>query len=347
MTFSLAGCGEKSPPPVEPPRPVRFILAPAPVSGVSLSQTGEIHAHDQITLGFRLDGRITSRTVDVGARVYAGQSLATIESESSHNQLLSAQADVESAAAAEHLAALSLKRMTLLMPQGAIARVQLDSAKSDWQSAAARLKSSQATLSNAKNTLSWTTLTAPEDGIITSVSASAGQVVSEGQTVVTLATSGSRDAVFDVADPQLFNANASTPFLITLLANPAVQVSGSLRDVSPQADAQTRTWRIRVTLNNPPEAIALGASVLGQITLPGQSAIRLPAPALTRSQHAAAVFVVDRKTQTVHLRPVVVDRFTVDAVWVKSGIEPGEAVVTAGVSHLRDGEKVSAGEPNP
>jgi multidrug efflux pump subunit AcrA (membrane-fusion protein) len=61
-----------------------------------------------------------------------------------------------------------------------------------------------AALRNAQDNLAWTKLTAPADGVITRVSVSAGQVVSAGQTVFTLATSEARDVVFDIADPSNF-----------------------------------------------------------------------------------------------------------------------------------------------
>jgi RND family efflux transporter MFP subunit len=149
---------------------------------------------------------MVSRLVDIGDHVHAGQVLATLENQTGTNELASASADVESAKAAEQVALLNLNRMQKLLPSGAIARTQLDTARADWQSAASRLKSSMAALRNAQDNLAWTKLTAPADGVITRVSVSAGQVVSAGQTVFTLATSEARDVVFDIADPQQLSA---------------------------------------------------------------------------------------------------------------------------------------------
>ncbi len=97
--------------------------------------------------------------------------------------------------------------------------------------------------------------------MITGVSAAAGQVVSAGQKVFTLATSDRRDVVIDIADPQRLSADTAARFPVALLADPTVQTTGTVRDVSPQADPQTRTWRVRLTLQTPPAAMALGASV--------------------------------------------------------------------------------------
>ncbi|TDS97314.1 efflux RND transporter periplasmic adaptor subunit [Erwinia rhapontici] len=341
VVFLLVACGDKEKTPAPLARPVRYVVAPASLSGSVQSQTGEIRAHDETTLAFRLDGRMLSRAVDVGDKVKAGQLLAMQDNSTGLNQLGSARADLASAQAAERVAALNVQRMTTLTRTGAIARVQLDTARSDWQAALSKRQSSEAALKNAQDSLSWTRLTAPSDGIITAVSAQPGQVVSAGQAVFTLAAGNDRDAIFDVSDPHALTPNSALPVQISLLADPAVTTLGHLRDVSPQADPQTRTWRVRVTLVNPPESMALGASVQAAWQQQGQRSIALPASALTRLGDKPAVFVVDSTHRRVLLRPVTLGNSDVNSIAVTAGILPGERVVTAGVSKLRDGEKVT------
>ncbi|UDQ79141.1 efflux RND transporter periplasmic adaptor subunit [Erwinia rhapontici] len=341
VVFLLVACGDNEKTVAPLARPVRYVVAPASLSGSVQSQTGEIRAHDETTLAFRLDGRMLSRAVDVGDKVKAGQLLAMQDNSTGLNQLGSARADLASAQAAERVAALNVQRMTTLTRTGAIARVQLDTARSDWQAALSKRQSSEAALKNAQDSLSWTRLTAPSDGIITAVSAQPGQVVSAGQAVFTLAAGNDRDAIFDVSDPHALTPNSALPVQISLLADPAVTTLGHLRDVSPQADPQTRTWRVRVTLVNPPESMALGASVQAAWQQQGQRSIALPASALTRLGDKPAVFVVDSTHLRVLLRPVTLGNSDVNSIAVTAGILPGERVVTAGVSKLRDGEKVT------
>ncbi|WP_105739739.1 efflux RND transporter periplasmic adaptor subunit [Cronobacter dublinensis] len=343
----LTGCGDdhRSDQPA-PPRPVRYLVIAPDASAPASVRTGDIRAHDETTLSFRTDGRITSRLVDIGAAVRAGQLLATLERATGENQTASAQADRQSAQAAERVAALNLKRMQALMPSGAIARSQLDSARADWQSAVARLKSSEAALRNAEENLSWTQLVAPADGVITGVNASAGQVVSAGQSVFTLATSDARDVVFDVSDPQLFADQAHTVFPVALLTSPAITTTARLRDISPQADPQTRTWRVRLTLQSPPAAMALGASVMVSLPQTREKGIRVPAAALTRLNGRPVVFIIDARQQA-QPRPVTIAAYTATDVLLTGGVSPGDRVITAGVSKLRPGEKVIPGETLP
>lgn len=311
----------------------------------SPSETGEIHSHDETLLAFRLDGRIVSRMVDIGAHVHTGQVLATLESETGKNQLASATADMESARAAEHVAALNLSRMDKLMPSGAIARTQLDSTRADWQAAASRLKSAAAALRNAQDNLAWTQLTAPADGVITRVSASAGQVVSAGQSIFTLATSEARDLVFNIAEPQLFTDKTKkiSVFPVTLLDSPDIRTTGVFRDISPQADPQTRTWQVRVTLTVPPAEMALGASATIEIPSAVTPGYVVPASAISRLAGQPAVFIIDRHGQAV-LRAVTLSGYQAASAVVSSGVNPGEMIITSGVNKLRSGEKVIPGE---
>jgi multidrug efflux pump subunit AcrA (membrane-fusion protein) len=130
-------------------RKVRYVVVGSAQSLPALERTGEIHAHDETTLSFRTGGRILTRSVDIGDRVTAGQ-LHTLDNTTGQNQLDSAAADYEGAKASAQVAALNVSRMQKLMPTGAIARTQLDSARADWLVARARLKSSEAAWRNAR-----------------------------------------------------------------------------------------------------------------------------------------------------------------------------------------------------
>ena len=178
------------------------------------------------------------------------------------------------------------------------------------------------------------------------MSASAGQVVSDGQSVLTLATGEARDVAFDIAAPDAISPLDKAVLQVSLLGDPSVQASALLRDITPQADPQTRTWRVRATLQNPPLAMALGASVT--VTLPSAAphGYALPASALTRVGDKPAVFVITPQSRA-QLRVVIPVGYTASSVMIASGLEPGERVITAGVSTLRSGERVMAGEVQP
>ncbi|CAH5680302.1 TPA: efflux RND transporter periplasmic adaptor subunit [Klebsiella quasipneumoniae subsp. similipneumoniae] len=343
VIFLLPGCGDNHGNTTDPVRTVRYVVVGSAQTLPALERTGEIHAHDETILSFRTGGRIVTRSVDIGDRVNAGQLLATLENTTSQNQLDGAQADYEGAKASAQVAALNVSRMQKLMPTGAIARTQLDNARADWLVARARLKNSESALRNARENLGWTRLIAPQSGMITEVSASAGQVVTGGQSVLTLATGEARDVVFDIAKPDAIPPQEQAGLRVSLLSDPSVQASAALRDISPQADPQTRTWRVRATLQNPPLAIALGASVTVTLPATGPHGYALPASALSRVGDKPAVYVINPQSQA-QLRVVVPAYYTATSVIISGGLEPGDRVITAGVSKLRSGEPVIAGE---
>lgn len=341
IALILHSCHSQQPDEAQPPRPVKFMVVPPPSAQDTQVRVGEIHAHDEVALGFRLGGRIITRAVDVGDRVTAGQVLATLESDTVENQRAAAQADLDSAQAAERVAMRNLHRMKLLMPSGAISRSELDSAQAESQAAVSKRKSAQASLKIATENVSWSRLIAPSDGVITAVSASVGQVVSAGERVATLAAGDSRDAVFDVASPQEMATRDDAHFSVSLLASPSIRAEAIFRDISPQADASTRTWRVRLTLLSPPPALALGASVQAAFSRPVTPMISLPASSLTRQAGKPAVFVLDSQKMQLALHSVVLGGFSATQIFVTSGIRPGDKVAIAGVTTLRSDEKVA------
>jgi RND family efflux transporter MFP subunit len=110
--------------------------------------------------------------------------------------------------------------------------------------------------------------------------------------------------------------------------------------VSPVADPTTRTYQVKVTLQNPPPAMRFGASVLGRLKAMTAPVIVLPGSALFDQGGKPAVWIYDAATSEVKLRPVDVARFETDRVVVSEGLAKGDIVVTAGVNRLREGQKV-------
>ena len=87
--------------------------------------------------------------------------------------------------------------------------------------------------------------------------------------------------------------------------------------------------------------MAFGATVRGRLVMPGTPLIALPASSVTSEDGRPAVFVVDPATHALLRKPVEVARYSAAQVMVSSGLAAGDAVVTAGVSKLRPGQKVA------
>lgn len=224
--------------------------------------------------------------------------------------------------------------MLQLANSGAISSTELDQTKTNDQSAYAKQKDATAALKSAQDHIAYNKLIAPHDGIILSRSADVGQTLLAGQQVLTIASGQTRDAIFQVTENELNTWQNASHIKVQLLHQPDLQAQATLRDISPQADPQTRTWRVRVTLQNPPDAMRLGATV--QVTtnsLYEHPAIFLSSSALTRSQQNPAVFLITPQ-QTLKLQAIKIDHFTASEIVISSGLKIGDRVVTAGVNQL-------------
>jgi RND family efflux transporter MFP subunit len=343
---TLTGCQEGAPPTGQV-RPVRTVIVAGAVEGETASLTGQVQAKDHVSLAFRLDGRMTERPVHVGDELTAGQVVARLDPQIQQSTLRSAQANLSSAEAQLTEARLSFERQEKLLKTGATSRDRYDQAQQTMLRDQGQVDSARAQVAIAQENLGYTLLSADAPGQVTAVGAEPGEVVRAGQMIAELARQGGRDAVFD-APEGLIRTGPRDPIVeITLNDDPQVTATGRIREVAPRADAATRTFRVKVGLIDPPEAMRLGSTVTGRIRLAAPPGVEVPASALTESGGGPAVWVVDSHEQTVSLRPVKVLRYDATSVVLSEGLDRGEVVVTAGVHVLHPGQKVRLLEPAP
>jgi membrane fusion protein, multidrug efflux system len=339
IAASVAGCSKKVARAPDP-RPVRTVTVESQADGETVSFTGQIRAKDQVNLAFRLDGRMVERHPSVGDVIEAGQVVAKLDSQNEQNALRSTEANLASAQAALTQARLTFGRQQELLKNGWTSRARFDDAQEALRTAEAQVESAEAQGRIARDRLGYTILRADSTGTVTATGADAGEVVKAGQMIVQLAGQGSLDAVFDIPE-QLIRTGPRDPVVGLALSDDAqVLATGYVRQVAPQADSATRTFQVKVAVNNPPEGMRLGSTVTGRIKLAAPEGVEVPASALTEGNGRPAVWVVDRQGQTVSLRPVDVVRYDPASVVISRGLEKGDVVVTAGVQMLRPGQKV-------
>jgi multidrug efflux system membrane fusion protein len=335
----VTGCGRKAAGDADV-RPVRTLTVGADLLSDRAIYTAEIRSRYESDLGFRLGGKVTARPIDAGARVRPGDVLAQIDPGDQRLAVDSARSNVAAARAELEQVISDEARLRDLLEKGLTARSAYSAQQTAVKTAQSRLQQALTDLSLREQQLGYTTLRADKAGVITRVLAEVGAVVAPGQAIVTLAQPSELEAVFDIAEAQIHDVHAGLFVQIALLSARDKPFPGKVREVSPVADPTTRTYRVRVTVTSPPRDLALGMSVI--VTLPTSTAsegIAVPATALHELRGAPAVWIV-RKDNTVELRQVTVVRYESDRVWLWSGVEPGDRVVTAGVHKLQPGQKV-------
>lgn len=347
----LVGCDQSSEAGEQAtPRPVKVVMAAAEQDKVA-SSPGVVRARIETELAFRTLGRMVSRKVDVGDPVHKGDVLAEIDPLTLQLAVKSAEADVRNARAQLENAATTETRKRRLVQSNAVSIADHDLAEQQLKSAAANAARATASLAKAHEQLGYSELRAEFDGVVTATSVEMGQTVSAGQPVLKLARLEQRDVVVDVPEAQFSSIRLDDRFSVALQLDSKIQTIGFVREISPQADTTTRTYRLKIAIDRAPDIFRLGAVVTASPFVDEKKqAIALPLSAVRHEGGASQVWVLDRSTAQVTLRAVEIDAPASDArsVIVQSGLREGEEIVIAGIDELVDGQKVKlAQEPSP
>jgi len=348
--LAAAGC---SPPPAAPEAsaPV-FVTTVGTGSGEDERLfTATVRARVETDLGFRTAGKVVRRLVEVGDRVLAGQPLARLDAtdyalavDAAADQLKAATVDAEQAASDEG-------RFRRLLADGSVGAADHERQKARADAAAARVDLARRQLELARNRDSYTTLTAPYAGVVTSVRLEAGQMVAEGQPVLSLARDGEREVVADL--PETLASEARTykaqavPWGGT---GPALELQ--LRELAPLATPQGRTYRVKYAATDAGGARAglaqlpLGSTAQLVLSRPSAARTTLPPAALVKTAGAAGVWAIDPAGSGLRFVPVKVLRHEADAVEVQA-LPAGLRVVSVGAQKLDAKMKVRPIERAP
>lgn len=339
----LAACSKSEPPP-EPVRPVLSIKVQALNEETLGRFAGSIQARYESNTGFRVGGRIASRNVDVGAEVEKGTLLATLDPSDQQNQLRSAQGDLAKIEAQLINAQANARRQQALFDRGVGAQAQLDIANTDLKTTQASLDQARAAVNQSKDQLGYTELRSDHKAVVTAWNAEAGQVVTAGQQVVTLAQPDIKEAVIDLPDTLVDQIPSDVVFLVAAQLDPSINTTAIIREIEPQAQSATRTRRARLTLTDTPPGFRLGTAISVTLSSAIKPRIELPVTALQEVDGKSRIWVIDTQSKTVSPRDVSVISRNDSTVVLAGGVKNGERVVSAGVNSLKPGQAVKLDE---
>ena len=333
LVAALTACS-KAPPPAEPPRSVLTQVVGAALSEAGTTYSGEIRSQHESQLAFRVPGKITSRLVDTGAHVRAGEILAKLD-----------PADLALNAAAANaqyaLAEADVQRFRELRGKNFVSQSALDAKETAYRAAQA-----QADLARNQNT--YAVLRAEQAGVVAQVLAEAGQVVAAGQPVFRLARADAPEVAINIPESRMREIRPGMPAEVTLWADEAARYVGEVRELATVADPQTRTYAARVKIKAPDARLLLGMSAsvrLVQAASPQPASLNVPLTAIFQQDGKPAAWVVG-EDQTLTLRPIGVRSFGEHEAQLEvgehAGLKAGERIVVAGVHKLRAGEKIKA-----
>jgi RND family efflux transporter MFP subunit len=339
----LSGCGQHQAS-AETLRPVRTVELRYDTAGETNRYVGTVQARHEVDQAFRVGGKILSRKVDVGQTVREGDVLAILDDTDYKLAVEAAQQQLDAALTQARQAESDRQRLQALKADGSVSVSDDERATSNAATTKANAEAEARKLELARNRLKYTVLRASRSGAVTALKFEVGQVVAEGQPGVSIADSGEPEIVVDVPEDHLGDFKKAR-YKASLASAPGEAFDVVLRELSPQAAAQTRTYRARL---KPAAArrLPLGATatLIAQRAATDTQAATIPSAAMTQKDGQPALWVVRRAgtgpVATVELVPVEVRAYRNEEVLV-SGLPAGELIVTAGVHKMAPGLRVA------
>ena len=309
--------------------------------------SGDVRARHEHELGFRIGGKLLERHVELGDQVSAGSVLARLDPEDVRLAMRAADAQVTAAEAQFKLASAELARVEALHRTGFVSVSALDARRTEVDAARAALSAARAQASLSANQSDRAELRSAVDGIVVAVLAEAGQVLAVGQPVLRLVQLDEREVLVHVPESRAEEFPPGREAQVMRLdgALPGKIWVGVVRERAPVADRLTRSFALRVAVQDQSMPLPLGSTASVAFSGLAPQLPALPLSAVTAIEGRPTVWVVDADARLQPLE-VEIERYESDRVLIRSGLSAGMRVVVAGVHKLLPGEQVRVVEAN-
>ena len=314
---------------VKAPRTVSAVAVPIIEHRLTIRISGQTEADKKAELAARASGTITSLSIKQGDTVKAGDIIIAMDSAEKKIAVDAAtQVVTQKQAQADATEALAKK--------GNVAKLQLDSARADLQNAQSQLESVKAELER-------TQVIAPFDGLVDKISVENGASVQQGAAVATLLSLDPIVATGEISERNLSQIKIGSPATVKLVNGTVAD--GTVRYISRDASAATRTYRVEVAVANKDGAIPAGMTAEVNLMSDPVKAIKLPRSAVTLNLDGAiGVRAVDEDNKVVFLPVELIDDAT-NAI-ILTGVKDGTKIIISGQDFVTDGEAVTVVEPD-
>lgn len=349
--FVLQGCnGEGVSKEVVVAKPVKAMIVSDGNDLVARAFPGTVVAGEKAEIGFRVSGQLSELLVNAGEHVKRGQIIATLDTNDFQTQLRALDSQLLGARASLQEAALNHKRNSVLLKGDIVSKATYDSAHSTFENARAQVKQLEQQREQARLNLAYTVLRAPFDGVVAKTYVKNFENVQAQQHIARIDDVKSLDVEVEVPELviAILQANAH------LLKNPSVRFAampdklyeGTLKEFETTANEQTRTYTVTVKVPQP-EGVSIYSGMTAEVLalLPGDSAtgsegVRIPVNAVAVDENNVPFVWVVQSDSTVKRVSVELADMLQDQYILKSGLDFGMQVVTAGVHYLKEGQPV-------
>ncbi|GAC1375814.1 MAG: efflux RND transporter periplasmic adaptor subunit [Aquirhabdus sp.] len=304
-----------------------------------LAANGNVAAWQEASIGSESNGlRLTEVNVNVGDHVRKGQVLATYAAETIQADVAQAEANLletQAHAAQDYANADRAKRLDA---EGALSKQEISLYYTNAKAAEAKVAAAKATLNAQKIRLKFTTVLAPDDGIISSRSATVGAVVNGGTELFRMIRQGRLEWRAEVTSAELNHIRIGDNAVITTTSG-GVPVHGTVRMIAPTVNPQSRAAIVYVDLPAANNAVKAGMYARGEFQLNQTNATTLPQAAVVLRDGFNYIFVVGAD-QHVQRMKVDTGRLVGNELEILTALEPHARIVSTGAGFLNDGDLV-------
>lgn len=305
----------------------QYTVKRAPISQV-IHLDGVVQPVNQGTVAAQTSGRVVGLHVDVNDYVKQGTVLLEISAVQQSASLDAAQAQLASAIAQNREAQAQVSRYRQLFPRGAISKDQMDSAEARARSTSAGVRAAQASVAQAKESLGYTSVTAPYDGVVTKRHVELGETVAPG---MPLLSGFSLDMLRVETDiPQRYQDKVENVGQFDVLSPQGDRIAPTEYSLFSYADPQSHTFKMRLELPEKIEALVPGMWVKTEFRYAENHSLLIPNSAVVRRAELSAVYRIDQNGRI--LNPVRLGQTYGDYVEVLSGLEEGDVISTVALA---------------
>jgi len=341
MLALLAGCQAdqaENRQPVKTVSDVRLVRVAQKSVTVFSEVAATVKAEDVAQLASRTTGLVRTVVVRAGDPVRAGQVLITIEAQDAAARAQAAANAVLSAQERLKLTDITWRRFQGLYARAAISRQEYDVAAANRQQAAAELARARAQAEEARLVRDFDRIRAPFDGRVTRRLVDPGSLAAPTQVLLEVEAAGQRHV--EAAINETFSARLRLGQSIDLVLGER-RLSGRILEINPAIDPATRTFSIKISLNQAPLVPASGQFARVYLPQSRKLALVVPEQSLVRRGQLWGVYVVDHSGSLRYrlVRPgLAVD----GGREILSGLRPGERIAASGLERIEDGALIQA-----
>ena len=299
----------------------------------------------------KVAGFITQINVKEGQTVSAGQVLFVIDNVTYQAQVRQAQASVNTAKASVNTAKLSFENSQKLHESGVIGDFELQSATNAYEQAKAGLAQAEASLSSAKEMLSYCYVKSPAAGVVGTLPYKVGALVSTGNVLTTVSNNSSMEVYFSVTEKDALEMSKDAggqkgaiekfPAVKLRLADGSMyDLEGTVTKMSGVIDAATGSVQLIALFQNPQRVLKSGGS--GAIVIPhnSSSAIIIPQSAVSEVQNKKFVYLLGADNKVKYSEITVAPQNDGNNYIVTEGLKSGDKFITNGITKLSDGMEI-------